>query len=234
MRRRGDREEAVIKPAAWIAAALALLLLAELAAVPVSERALSSSLGRCLAHDRLTVEDARRPVLPRLAVGRARDVAVTVEGLMIRDLRIDRARATVPEARLPWAPGGAADPTELELVLEASEHDLEAWLRRHAPLGVPVTVELSPDGARIGVEGLPFEVSLRVMVADGVLTLQPAGGDEAWWRSLGLATDLGLPDDVHVDRVELADARLISTLRVEVLPGLTDAGACEGPLAAPR
>lgn len=220
------------RPVALVVGAIvALALVAELVALPIGSRVLSTSLGRCVAHDGLEVEEARRPLLPRLATGRPRDVTVAVEGLHVGDLRVAVVRVTMPELHLPWAIGQRSGPAEAVLELDATEGDLERWLRDAAPLGLAPTVTLAPDRVTLGVEGLPFRVSLRVAVVDGVLTLQPVGGDRGWWASLGIAATLPLPEGVRVDRVVVDEGRLRATVRLDDVAGLTDGGRCEGPLA---
>lgn len=211
-------------------AVVALLVVGELVALPLAGRVMSAALERCIDHEQLTVERAQRPVLPRLAVGRVRDVELTAQGLRLGALRVASADLVVPEVRLPWAIGPPGTTSEAVLDLEVDDADLEAWLRTVVPLGVPLTLELAPGEATLGVEGLGPSVTLRVEVVDGVLTVRPSRGDGAWWRALGIAAELELPADVHLDRVALERGHVRTVVRIDDVAGLTDGGVCAGPL----
>lgn len=210
--------------------AVVLLLLAELAAVPLATRVLSRSLADCLPHERLTVERVARPVLPGLLLGRARDVELVADGVQVGALRIDAARARLDRAVLPWAPG---DPATGDVVLDVrvTEADLGRALRAYAPLGVPLTVELEPGVATVGAEHLPVTVRLQAAVEDGELRVRPVDGDGAWWERLGFAAALEGPDGLDVRAASIGAGRLTGTARLAALPGADGVG-CDRPIGA--
>jgi len=159
------------------------------------------------------------------------DVELTVAGLEVQGLRIERAHVTLPEVRLPWALGADDPGTGARLDLEVEQDDLQAWLRDEVAMGLPVVLGLAPGRVTLGVAGVGPSVTLRVDVVDGLATVRPDAGDDAWWRSLGLATELSLPDGITLVRVRVAEGRVLAKVEVDELPGLTDRGLCDGPLA---
>jgi hypothetical protein len=218
----------------WIAIVVSIVLVVavtvEVAALPVATRVVGDALGRCLAFDELEVESVGRPVLPRLLVGRARDVEVEVSGVQSDEIRIERARLQLPVLALPWAlrPPPASEAT---LHLEVSEPDLQAFLAGRAPFGLQPAIELTPGIVAVGVEPLPARVRLEVEVRDGMLRLAPVGEVPAWFELLGIDLSFEIPDEIGLDRLDVRQDALSATLRVEVVPGIDGSSGCEGPLA---
>lgn len=199
--------------AAVAGALVALLVVAELAAVPLAERAIRQALTRCAQVDDLAVEQVARPIVPRLLFGRARDVVVTGEGLQLGEVRIERARLEASRVILPWAIG-SPDPGQARLDVELTEADVEALLTDRGPLGVELTLELTPDVATVGARFLPFEVDLELDAVDGVLRIRPVAGDADWWDRLGVSQDLVPPDEVTVRAVRVDNGRASGLVEV--------------------
>jgi hypothetical protein len=209
---------------------LALVVLAELVAVPLATRAVGGSLGRCVVHRTVTIEQVRRPVLPRLLVGRARDVVLRVEDAELEGLRIDEALVELPHVVLPWAPGDP-EPSAATVHLRIDEAAIARRLGELAPFGIEPAVELEHGVARVGLPGTGLEVRLTLTVRDGVLVLQPSGGPPAWWDRLGLAREIPLPPQVRVGDVAVGAREVTATLHVDELPGV-DGDGCAEPVAA--
>ena len=223
------------RPLAIAAGAVAVLLLvAELAAVPLTTRLVAGVLERCgVGTETFAVTAVDRPVVPRLLVGRARGVELTATGVTAGDLRVESARLRLPEAVLPWAFGDPG-PTAADLDLTVTEDDLEVALRAVAPLGVPVTVALDPGVLRLGAEPLPVTVDLAVELAgDGSIRIDPVAGDVALLDRLGIDAQVDLPpsDAARLTALTLADGEVSGTVRLTVVPGVGDGRACEEPIA---
>jgi hypothetical protein len=216
----------------WLVTAAALLLVlavvAELAALPVASRMVSDALARCVPHEGAVVEEVRRPAVPRLLVGRARDVELVVSGGRFQDLRVEEAQVHLPEVVLPWAPRQPEVLPPATMVLTTTEADLAAWLAERAPLGIAPAIELSPGVAALGIEGLPARIRLEAEVRDGTLRLAPAGRVPAWFASIGLDLEIDLPEDVRVASLAIGDGELATTVEVAVVPGLGADDDCEG------
>jgi hypothetical protein len=212
------------------AAVLVVVLVVEIAALPVATRLVGSALGRCLPFDDVEVETIDRPVLPRLLVGRARGVELEATGLRLDGIRAERARLALPEVGLPWA---LRPPPQAEAILELelSERDVQDFLAEQAPFGLEPVVDLTPGVAAIGVEPLPARVRLSVEVRDGVLRVSPLGEVPRWFERLGLDLAFELPEEVGLDRLDLRQDALLAVLRVEVVPGIDGSSECTGPLA---
>lgn len=194
---------------------LVVVVIVELAALPVATRLAERQLERCLPVDDLEVESIDRPVLPRLLVGRARDVEVRATGLRCDEIRVERARMELPEVSLPWAIGPRT-PTEATLELELAERDLQDYLAERTPLGLDPFVELTPGVAALGIEPLPARVRVEVEVRDRVLRIAPVGEAADWLTRLGLDLSFELPPDARLDRLDVRQDALLATLRVEV------------------
>jgi hypothetical protein len=210
---------------------VALLLVAELVAVPVATRLVGRALDRCATYGSLTIEEVARPVVPRLLVGRARDVVLHVEDGELEGIRVAEARIEAPHVVLPWALG---DPTPgpATVHLRVDEDAVADRLGDLAPLGVRPDVRLDDGVARVGVPSLRLEVSLTLAVRDdGVLVLQPGSGPPGWWQRLGLSREIALPAGASVGAVTLDDRELRATVHLDELPG-ADGEGCDGPVAA--
>jgi hypothetical protein len=221
----------VTRVVAVVVTGLVLALAVEAMAVPVAQRLVARAMGRCLAFETVAIEAVRRPVLPRLLVGRARDVELVTTGIELDGLRVERARIRSPQVVLPWAPFPPADPPPAELELTATERDLGAWLEARAPLGLTPVVELTAGVAAVGVRALPARVRLEVAVRDRVLRVAPVGRVPAWFTALGLDLTVELPDDVRLDHLVVEEGRLAATLAVDAVAGVDGSRGCTGPLA---
>ena len=214
----------------WVLIGGGLLLLVavivELAALPVATRTIGDALERCTSYEDLEVESVARPVLPRLLVGRARDVELEVTGLRYEELRVDRARLELPEVALPWSPLRPPQ-AEATLQLTVSEADLQDHLTRQAPFGLEPVVELSPGVLVLGVLPVPARVQLEPEVLDGALRLAPAGPSPGWFDALGLGLTFDIPEGVEVERLEIGQDALFAVLQVEdALPGIDGSPDC--------
>lgn len=211
--------------------ALVLALAVEAAAVPIAQRLVARAMGRCLTFEAVTIDAVRRPVLPGLLVGRARDVELVATGIELEGLRVERARIRSAQVLLPWAPFPPADPPPAALEITANERDLEAWLQARAPLGLTPVVELTPGVAAVGVAALPARVRVEVAVRDRVLRVAPVGRVPAWFASLGLDLAFEVPEDVTLDHLVVEEGRLAATLAVDAVAGVDGSRGCVGPLA---
>lgn len=219
---------------ALTAAVLVVLAVAvELAALPVATRAVGGALARCLPFDDVEVTSVARPVLPRLLLGRARDVELEATGLRFDTIRVERARIELPVAALPWAIR-PPPPQEAVLELELSESDLQDVLAEQAPFGLRPVVELTPGEIALRIDPLPARVRVRLAVVDGVVRVEPVGAAPAWFDGLGLELTYDLPDDVGVDQLDVRQASLLAVLRAEVVPGVDGSAGCAGPLGSGR
>lgn len=224
---------------------VALLLVVEVAAVPVTTRVLAGFLTRCgFGYETVEVTSVGRPLVPRLLLGRARDVEVHATGLTAGDLRVVDARLRVPDAVLPWAPFPPdAAPVDLDVVV--TEDDLEQAARERAPLGIPVTVDLaagSGDGAgtesgdvigvvEVGADGVPLTVEVAVELDDdGTVRLRPVAGDAGLLDRLGVAAEIPPADLARVTALAITDGQVAGTIRITVVPGAADEPLCEEPI----
>lgn len=215
---------------AVLGALAALLVLAELVAVPVASRLLSDAAARCVRHDSFAVTEVDRPVVPRLLIGRARGVEAEASGVQVGELRIDRVAVALPEVTLPWAPG---EPQVLrgEVRAALTEDDLTAFVRSLTPVPLPVSVELDDDVARIGAAGVPLTVDLTLTVAaDGTVQLSPVAGDVDLLEQLGLRLTLDPGEQVDITELQAAAGQLEGVADLSVVPGLSDGTTCDEPL----
>lgn len=210
-----------------------IVVVVELAALPVATRVVGGALGRCLTFDELEVRSIDRPVLPHLVLGRAREVDLEVTGLRFDELRVERARLELPEVALPWALRAPPE-AEARLELELTETDLQDFLAEQARFGLRPVVELMPGIVAIGVEPVPAQVRLEVVVRDGVLDLSPVAEVPAWlarqFARSGLDLSLEIPDGVGLERLDVRQDRVSAVLRVDVVPGIDGSSGCTGPL----
>lgn len=213
-----------------VAGLVALLVALELAAVPIASRVLSDAAARCVRHETLRVTAVDRPVLPRLALGRASGVELAATGLRIGELRVDRAELAVPEVTLPWAPG-PAETLQAELSATVTEADVAELLRSLTRIPLPVVVRLEDDLAQLGARGVPLTVDLRLVVTpEGHVDLSPVAGELELLERLGLQLTLDPGDQVRITDLTLADGELAGSADLEVVPGLSDGQGCEEPL----
>jgi hypothetical protein len=214
------------------ASLLVLLVVAELLALPLANRRLAGALAdRCGSYDRAEVERIGRPAAPGFLVGRARDLEVVVEGGWCEGLRVEHARAEVPQVVLSWAPLPPSELPPAEVRVVTTETDLSDWLAARAPLGIVPVLELAPGVAAMGVAGLPARLRVELEVTDGVVRIGPAGRVPAWFAALGLDLEFELPDDVLVRSLVVGDGEVTTRLEVEMVPGTGDAAPAT---AAPR
>jgi hypothetical protein len=211
---------------------VALLLVAELAAVPLATRLVGDALGRCIPHGELTIERVRRPAVPRLLLGRADGVRLRVEDAELDGLQVAEAVVHAPRVVLPWALGDPTPgPATVELRIE--EAAVAARLAELTPLGIRPRVTLDHGVVRVGVPATPAELVVTLAVRDdGALVLQPGAGPTGWWDRLGLARELPLPADVRVADVTIDRQAVTATVELDELPG-GDGDGCEEPIAAP-
>jgi hypothetical protein len=211
---------------------VALLLVAELVAVPLATRLVGDALRSCVPHGELTIERVRRPAVPRLLLGRADEVRLRVEDAELDGLVVAEAVVHAPRVVLPWAFGDPAPgPATVELRIE--EAAVAARLAELTPLGIRPRVSLDHGVVRLGVPATRAEVVVGLAVRDdGTLVLQPGAGPTGWWERLGLARELPLPPDVRVADVTIDRQAVTATLELDELPG-GDGDGCEEPIAAP-
>lgn len=208
---------------------VALLVVLEVAAVPLATRVIGSVVSRCVTYDHLEVVSVTRPVVPRLLVGRARDVELHATGVVAGDLRVAEARLTMRQAYLPWA-AGAPDVARADLQLRVDQADLERILRSVVPLGVPVDVELRPDVATLGSPVVPVTLDVEVEVdADGTVRLRPVRGGELLER-LGIGHSFPPGDTARVTDLTIEEGALHGALALDVVPGVGTGGGCDEPL----
>jgi hypothetical protein len=209
---------------------VAVLLLAELLAVPVATRIVGNALAQCLPYDEVEITDVDRPAVPRLLVGRATGVEMRATGLVLGGLRVQEAQLDVPLAILPWAPGSPTpQPATLELLLHAD--DLEAFLEDELPPGLRPVVGLRPGVAELGMEPFPVRVEVAVAIEDREVHLAPAGEPPDWWDRVPLPESFTLPEDLELTALQVLEDAAAATLVVDELPGVDGAAECTGPLA---
>jgi hypothetical protein len=215
-----------------VAGVLALVLVAlEVAAVPLATRVIGTVVARCVGYDTFEVTSVARPVVPRLLVGRARDVRLQASGVVAGDLRVADARLDLPDAILPWAIG-SPEPSTGTLQLRLDEADVERALRQVVPFGGALEVELQPDVATLGSPVVPLTLDLEVAVdPDGTVRLRPVRGGELLER-LGIERRFTPGDAARVTDLEIGAGELHGALDVDVVPGIGSGDACDEPLGA--
>lgn len=216
------------------ASVLALLLIAELLAVPIAQRMIGSALARCLPYEQVAITSVDRPVVPRLLLGRATGVEMQAEGLVLAgELRVDEATLDVPLVILPWALGDP-DPQPATLRLVLLGDDLERFLAAELPFGLRPVVELQPGVASLGVDPFPVRVEVAVAIEDREVFIGPAGEPPDWWDRLPIPESFTLPDDLALSGLRVDDGEVTTTLVVDELPGLDGAHECGGTLSSLR
>jgi hypothetical protein len=209
--------------------ALVLLVVMELAAVPLATGAVQRALDRCLPVEDVHITSVDRPVVPRLLLGRVRGAEVEARGLELDGLRVERAAIDVPLIVLPWAlDDPALDEATLELTL--TETDLQAFLDDRSRFGLVPVLELTPGVASLGLDPVPARVELAVEVEDGTLRLTPIAPVPSWFRTLDLELSFELPPDLRLDRLQIGDEVVAVSMRVDVIAGIDGSDGCAGPL----
>jgi hypothetical protein len=224
----------VSRRAAVVLGAVALLLVTlELLAVPLATRAVDRALTRCVAYDELELTRIDRPVLPRLLLGRARDVELRAEGLRVEPLRVEEVTLAVPRVFLPWAAGAGDEPVAGDLRLRVLERDLEVAVRELLPVAVPVEVALERDLVRLSAPLLPVALELRVEAEpDGAVRLTPSRGGALLDR-LGLAPRLGPTAAVRVTEVVIDRGEVHGEVALAEVPGFGGGEGCEERIRLP-
>ncbi len=205
--------------------AAAGLVIVEALALRLATDAARSAVEHCVSVEDIEVTSVSRPAVLGLLQGEVRDVRVRAEGIRAGDLRI----ASV-SARLPVAPAGWGNPPETLLVVAdvtIEEADLERYLVAASPELATPTLEIVPDGLRIGDQRVPFDLELLLTIGpEGGLQLVPTLGDPRLWSSLGLELDVDVPPELELIGLDLRDGSLVVSGRVEVATGVDRRPAC--------
>jgi hypothetical protein len=190
-----------------------VLLVAEVAAVPIAERQLERTVRDQVEVETVELVGVARPVAPRLLVGRARDVEVVATGVRVGELRVAHVRVDAARVVLAWAPlqDAAADAV---VSFEATEADLEQALVATGPGWWEPDLQLTSDGARLGDRRLGVSVPLRIEVTDASVRISPDAGRPTWWETLGLVEEIGVPDGVRVTDLRVGPSRVTGTAAV--------------------
>lgn len=195
--------------------------------MPIAGRLVDRLVSRCVANEAVELVGLRRPVVPRLLVGRVRDVEVAARGVVVGDLRIEQAHVTLDAVDLPWRLGGART---VDAVVSARvvEGDVQRLVRAVAPLRLPLTVAIDTGVLRLGIVGTSTTLDLEVEpTADGGLRVRPVAGDTALLDRLGLAAVVRPPEDVGLTALTIDDGAVAGTLAVRVTPGAGDGSFCD-------
>lgn len=195
----------------------ALLLLVELAVVPIGDRLLARELEEAdLVVAEVSITDIRRPAVFGFAAGQLQDVEVVASGLQMGDFRIDEARVDARRIELGWGPADASDEPPADVTLRATAPDLRAGLAERTPLDLEPILELRPGTAELGLEAVPATIELEIEVTDRVLRVAPAGGLPDWLLELGLDLEFELPEQLAIDHVRIDDGAVVATLQVDL------------------
>ncbi len=213
---------------------LTVLVLAELAAPTLAERALLRALGPCVEAEDVTITELSRPVLPQVVTGRARDTEVVAAGVVLGDLRVERVEAAVTRLDLPWRllpAEGDGPPIAVTAVITAP--DARALLHEITPFGLQPTLRFAGGEVIIGAPGIGLDARFVPVVEPEEVALVPAIGAPQWWTALGLALRAEVPDGVTVTDIDVGEGRVRARAQV-ALAELTPSGEprCETPLAA--
>ena len=222
----------------------ALLLLVELAVVPVADRLIARELEEAdLVVAEVGVTEIRRPAVFGFAAGRLQDVEVVASGVELGDFRIEEAHADARRIELGWGPADASDVPPADVTLRATAPDLRAGLAERTPLDLDPILELRPGTAELGLEPIPVTVELHIEVTDGVLRVAPAGGLPDWFLELGLDLEFELPEQLAIDQVQIEDGAVVATLQVDLAelreelreddPGAVGGAGASGGTGAP-
>ncbi len=202
---------------ALLAGVAALLLLVELAVVPVADRVIARELDEAeLVVADIGITEIRRPAVFGFAAGQLRDVEVVASGVELGDFRIDEAHVDARRIELGWGPADASDAPPADVTLRATAPDLRAGLAERTPLDLDPVLELRPGTAELGLELIPVTIELQVEVIDGVLRIAPAGGFPDWFLELGLDLEFELPEQLAVEQVQVEDGAVVATLQVDL------------------
>lgn len=210
---------------------LLVLVVAELAAPWLAQRALHRALAPCVVAEELEITDLTRPLVPQLVLGRARDVEVVATGVRFGDLRVDHVSVALPVVALPWG-FGAADPVppaRVEARITATDARAQLWAL--TPFGLRPTLRFEGGEVVIGAPGLGLDARFVPTVAPDRVALVPALGAPSWWTSLGLALAVELPDGVRIDRIDVGEGlvRISGAVAVDA-DGDRTGGVCEEPI----
>jgi hypothetical protein len=221
----------------WLVAAgtvLALLVVAELAAPWFAQGSLHRALAPCVAAEEVRITGLRRPLVPQLLLGRARDVEVEAAGVRLGDLRVERITASLPLVDLPWGLGAREQPPAAAVTAEVTAADARAQLWAITPFGLQPTLRFVGGEVVIGAPGLGVDARFVPVVEPGRVALVPALGPPAWWTALGVAPGTDLPSGVVIDGIDVGEglARVRGSVALDALGG--GAGGCEEPVAAPE
>jgi hypothetical protein len=202
-----------------------VLLGAELAATSLASRAARTAVERCAEVDDIEVISLGRPALLGIARGEAREVRLTATGIVAGDLRVERVDARIPAAPVGIGPG----PEVITVIADVAmtERDLERYLVARSPDLAAPTLQVTPDGIRVGDERVPFTLEAAVgITAEGDLRLVPTLGDPRLWSSLGLDLEIEVPRQLTLLGLDLRDGIVIVTGRAEVHTGVDGDPSC--------
>lgn len=207
-----------------------VLVLLEVLAVPLATRVIGAVATRCATYESLAVTSVARPVVPRLLLGRVRDVELRATGVVVDELWLSEVELHLPRAVLPWAVGDR-DPSRGTLAVGVDEGDLERTVRAALPLELPVDVEVRRGVATVDLPWSPVAVDLEVEVdPDGTVRLRPVRGGELLER-LGIARRFPPREGLHITSVRIEDDHVRGTADVAVVPGVVDGGCARAPAA---
>lgn len=206
------------------------LVLVEVLAVPLATRVVGAVVARCVTYESLEVTSVARPVVPRLLLGRARDVELRATEVVVGDVRLSEVSLWLPNAVLPWA-ALDPEPSRGELTVGIDEADLERTVRAVSPLDLPVELDLRPGVATLGSPWLPVTVDLEVEVEpDGTVRVRPVRGG-ALLERLGIGRSFPPREELRFTTVRIEADQVRGTAEVAFVPGGGD-GGCVTPLAA--
>ena len=211
---------------------LLVLVVAELAAPWVAQRALQRALAPCVVAEEVAITELARPLVPQLVLGRARDVEVVATGVRFGDLRVEQVNVALPVVALPWGfpPSGPMPAARVEARVTATDARAQLWAV--TPFGLRPTLRFEGGEVVIGAPGLGLDARFVPTVAPDRVALVPALGVPSWWTSLGLALAVELPDGVRIDQIDVGEGlvRIRGTVVLDAVETGTG-GVCEEPIA---
>lgn len=211
---------------------LLVLVVAELAAPWVAQRALQRALAPCVVAEEVAITELARPLVPQLVLGRARDVEVVATGVRFGDLRVEQVNVALPVVALPWGfpPAGPMPAARVEARVTATDARAQLWAV--TPFGLRPTLRFEGGEVVIGAPGLGLDARFVPTVAPDRVALVPALGVPSWWTSLGLALAVELPDGVRIDQIDVGEGlvRIRGTVVLDAVETGTG-GVCEEPIA---
>lgn len=209
-----------------------LLVVAELGAPWVAQRALHRALAPCVVAEEVAITGLTRPLVPQLLVGRARDVEVEAVGVRLGEVRVDRVLVALSVVELPWrpGPGGRLPAAQVDAHLTAADARVQLWAI--TPFGLRPTLRFEGGEVAIGAPGLGIDARFVPTIEPDRVALVPAIGPPSWWSSLGLALTVEVPDGVVVDSIDVGEGvvRVSGAVALEAL-GSGTATACDEPIA---